>query len=539
MESKRRVKAEAILKKRGNEEEIEGDTSRLIHELEVHQIELEMQNEELRRSQVDLEVSRSKYSDLFDFAPIGYFVFDDKGLILEANLTGANLLGMARGHIIKKPFSLFIVREDRDKFSYCKNNVIQTRTGQTCEIRLLKKDKTEFYAQLECEVVRETLVDSVQIRAALFDITERKEADEARWESEERLKSLFHNIPIPTYTWQRKENGFELIDYNIAAETITKGKVSKFIGATVSEMYPDNPEIIKDMKQCFRTKKTIKKEMLYHFKSIKETKYLDVSYAFAPPDFVMVHTEDITERKTIMDELEASNRLKDLFIDIMRHDLLNPAGIIKGFAELALEDDAEGEIEKALQSILKNSEKVIDLVEDASILAKLESGEKLNFEEKDLGYILKNEVNDAAHIAQEKGMEIRVNPRGKFFARVNTLIGAVISNLLNNAIKYGSKGSIVEIGIKEDGPNWRISVSNQGPGVPDSHKKEIFERFLRLKKGGVKGIGLGLAIVKKVVEIHKGEVWIEDNPDGGSIFIVKIPRKIRNIVRVKPQGGEL
>jgi PAS domain S-box-containing protein len=524
-ESMLRYKAEAELKKRGNEEAIKRDTNSLIHELEVHQIELEMQNDELRRSQIVLEESRSKYSELFDFAPIGYFVFDDKGLILEANLTGANLLGVARGHIIKKPFSLFVVREDRDTFYICKKAVLEKKTGQSCELKLLKKDKTEFYAQLEFEVVRETLEDSVQIRAALVDITERKTIEEARRESEERLKSLFNNVPIPTYTWKRKGNSFELIDYNNAAETITKGKVSKFIGAKVREMYADNPEIIRDMQQCFKTKKTIKKEILYHFKSIKETKFLNVSYAFAPPDFVMVHTEDITERKTIMHELEASNRLKDLFIDIMRHDLLNPAGIIKGLAEFAREDDDEGEIEKAIQSILKNSEKIIDLVEDASILAKLESGEKLNFAGNDLGNILKNEVQDMAHLAQERGMEIRVNARGKFPARVNTLIGTVISNLLNNAIKYGTKGSIVEIGIDEDGPKWRLSVSNQGRGVPDHQKKEIFERFLRLKKGGVKGIGLGLAIVKKIVELHKGEVWIEDNPEGGSIFIVRIPKE--------------
>ena len=92
------------------------DIQSLVHELQVHQIELEMQNEELRRAQSEFEDSRNRYSNLYDFAPIGYFTFDKNGLILEVNLTGANILGVERSFLIKKPFSLYIAFGSRDVF---------------------------------------------------------------------------------------------------------------------------------------------------------------------------------------------------------------------------------------------------------------------------------------------------------------------------------------------------------------------------------------------------------------------------------------
>jgi PAS domain-containing protein len=93
------------------------DIQSLVHELQVHQIELEMQNEELRRAQSEFEDSRNRYSNLYDFAPIGYigyFTFDINGLILEVNLTGANILGVERIFLIKKPFSLYIAFGSRE-----------------------------------------------------------------------------------------------------------------------------------------------------------------------------------------------------------------------------------------------------------------------------------------------------------------------------------------------------------------------------------------------------------------------------------------
>ena len=90
------------------------ETRRILHELRVHQIELEMQNEELRRSQAELSASQARYFDLYDFAPVGYIILSEKGLILESNLTAATLLGVARGEMVQQPISRFVIEEDHD-----------------------------------------------------------------------------------------------------------------------------------------------------------------------------------------------------------------------------------------------------------------------------------------------------------------------------------------------------------------------------------------------------------------------------------------
>jgi PAS domain S-box-containing protein len=125
------------------------DVQKLIHDLQVHQIELEMQNEELRQAQLALEESRDRYLDLYDYAPVGYFTLDENALVLEANLSGASLLGMDRGSLIGKPLTSFVHKETQDTFYFHRNQVLQTGTRHMCEIKLVKPDGSWFHAQLE------------------------------------------------------------------------------------------------------------------------------------------------------------------------------------------------------------------------------------------------------------------------------------------------------------------------------------------------------------------------------------------------------
>ncbi len=166
-----------------------------LHELRVHQIELEMQNDELRRVNAELEESRAKYSDLYDFSPVGYFNFNNKGLILEANLTGAGQLGVERNLLIKKPFSRFIARDYQDLFYMHLRNVSDTTDRQGCEIKIKRGDSTEFYAQLESMLVEDSKGNKLY-RTSVIDITGRKQAEEAESTLLQELKSIFENLPV-------------------------------------------------------------------------------------------------------------------------------------------------------------------------------------------------------------------------------------------------------------------------------------------------------------------------------------------------------
>jgi PAS domain S-box-containing protein len=148
------------------------DMRQLIQELNIYQIELEMQNEELRRAQLELDESRNRYLDLYDFAPVGYFTIDHNGLILEANLTGADLLGIERGNLIKNMFSRFIAPGFQDAFYHHLREVFETRTKQTCELKLVKKDGNPFYIQMESIPVQDKEGNFNQILTGIMDITE-------------------------------------------------------------------------------------------------------------------------------------------------------------------------------------------------------------------------------------------------------------------------------------------------------------------------------------------------------------------------------
>jgi chemotaxis family two-component system sensor kinase Cph1 len=154
------------------------DTQKLIHDLEVHQIELEMQNNELLKAQKELTESREKYSDLYDFAPVSYLTLDTKGLILEANNTAAAQLGVARIPLINTRFYSYVTKGDQDEFYLYLRKVFKTRSQQTCEIKLKGKNKTQFYAHLESIVVEDSEGKLSQCRTAISDITERKKAEE-------------------------------------------------------------------------------------------------------------------------------------------------------------------------------------------------------------------------------------------------------------------------------------------------------------------------------------------------------------------------
>ena len=133
------------------EEIAAGDIQDLIHELQVHQVELEMQNEELRQAQQALERSRDRYSDLYEFAPVGYLTLDRKGTVLEANLTLATLLGVERVALIEGPLSRFIVSEDQDVYYHHRRRLFETQQPQSCELRMVRGDGSRFWVQIEAQ----------------------------------------------------------------------------------------------------------------------------------------------------------------------------------------------------------------------------------------------------------------------------------------------------------------------------------------------------------------------------------------------------
>ena len=184
-----RKRAEAML---GDKASYAGDLSpeearEALEELRTHQIELELQNEELRRTQADLVASRDRYSDFRDFSPVGYATINDKGIIVEANLPLATMLGLERRALIRMLFSALVVDEDQDTYYHHRRELLETRRQRTCELRLRKRGGSPFWAYVGGIAVDGPNDSGDQFRLAVIDITERKQAEEERECLEEQL----------------------------------------------------------------------------------------------------------------------------------------------------------------------------------------------------------------------------------------------------------------------------------------------------------------------------------------------------------------
>ncbi len=150
----------------------EEELQRLVHELQVHQIELEMQNEELRRSRAEVEAWLERYTDLYDFAPVGYLTLGRDGAIRQVNLAGASLLGVERARVSGRRLGVFIAGPDRPAFNRFLENLFAGRTQAACEVSLLREDKKRLHVQLTGAAAP----DGQECRVILSDVTERIQA---------------------------------------------------------------------------------------------------------------------------------------------------------------------------------------------------------------------------------------------------------------------------------------------------------------------------------------------------------------------------
>ena len=164
------------------------ETRQALHELEVHRIELELQNEELRQAQKELESARARYFDLYDMAPVGYVTLSKKGVILETNLIAAILLGVRKVDLVGRPLSRFIPKEDQDIYYLHRKLLYDTGIPQVSELRMVKKNGTAFWVRLEAAAEPDDDGAAPACRIVIVDITEHRRAEEASHEAHDLLE---------------------------------------------------------------------------------------------------------------------------------------------------------------------------------------------------------------------------------------------------------------------------------------------------------------------------------------------------------------
>lgn len=291
------------------EELVRQRTAELQRSTELLQNEIE----ERERAEKASKEATGRFVRVVDEMPVMMDAVDETGLFLAWNRECERVTGYGAGEIVGNPNAIEVLypnSEYRDRMMHqwmrCGDYFREWELDITC-----RDGSTKTIAW--SNVSSKAPIPGWFAWAIGVDVTERKKAEKALRESEERMRAQYKGIPIPTYTWQRVGDDFVLIGYNDAAETATKENIRKLLGAKVSDLCQSNPEICLEMRKCFDERSSFMRERSYKYISTGEVGHFIARYAFIPPDLVVIHTEDITERKAAEEEINRyQERLEDL-----------------------------------------------------------------------------------------------------------------------------------------------------------------------------------------------------------------------------------
>lgn len=245
------------------------------------------------------------------------------------------------------------------------------------------------------------------------------------------------------------------------------------------------------------------------------------------------------ENKRLLKELQQANeKLKEMdkrksaFVASVSHEFKTPLAMIKESLALIL-DGLAGKINSKQQDILKagksSTERLIRLVTDMLDLSKIEVGKMEMCRENFDVAVLVNEilVNYEGGLAKKKiSLKKDIQEDIGVIWADRDKISQVVINLLNNAVKYTPVGGEVGIKLIAKENELYFAISDTGPGIPEEYKDKIFDKFERITAEKIEGTGLGLPIAKDIIELHKGQIWVESEVGQGSVFVVKLPGAI-------------
>ncbi len=493
---------------------------------------------ERRRIEEALRESEMSYRTLFEKAGDAILILEAEGetagKIVAANKASAGM----HGYTVKELLTLKITDLDTPEVAEeMPDRIRRSLRGEWIkeEITHRKKDGTVFPVEVSGGLIE--FGNHKYILSFDRDITERKRAEEALKESEIRFRSVTQSAADAIISADSADN---IISWNKGAQIAFGYTEEEVVGKSLIILIPEryrSPhqrglERVNTIGETRIIGKTVELSGLRK-NGIEFPLELSLStWKIGERRFYTAIIRDITERKHAEEtlknyaaKLEEANHLKDLFTDIMRHDLLNPLGVLRTATEqLLFVEIGDERMRNMLLMVKRNADKLIDMIKSASMYAMLESAEKLERKSLDLNEVFTSVVNNFKSQLEEKSMKLEYKSKGGCCVMANPMIDAVFSNLISNAIKYSPAGKKIEVNIIEEKEHFKIYVKDWGYGIKDEDKLKIFTRFQRVEKKGVKGTGLGLAIAKRVVDLHGGKIWIEDNPEGGSVFCVEVPK---------------
>ena len=253
--------------------------------------------------------------------------------------------------------------------------------------------------------------------------------------------------------------------------------------------------------------------------------------------------KSVQKANLLAQEAEAASQAKSEFLANMSHELRTPLHSIISFASFGIKKYNSAQLEKLLDyfnRIKQSGKTLLELLNDLLDLAKLESRKVMfAFEPSNLGILVRSVMNELDTLLSERNLSIR-HELSQFDEEVTLdadKAKQVLRNLLNNAIKFSPEGGTIDVAICRVDSSVRVSVCDQGPGIPQDELKAVFDKFIQSSKTktGAGGTGLGLAICHEIITAHKGRIWAENRLEGGAVFSFEIPLSTGTHMHIEDQ----
>lgn len=482
-----------------------------------------------KQTEEALRQSEQLFREAFATSAFGISVRSPEGRYLQVNQAFCKMLGYTEAELLQLDYRAITHPDDQaiDPNNTIKKLVAGEIPYYHLEKRFLHKNGSTVWGLVSISLVRDLAGQPLYFVALIHNITDRKQAEAALIQSEERFRSAFHAAPI----------GMALIGLDDRCLRVNS-MLCRMLDYTEAELlaHPGSslvyPEDVSKLHQCISQtlsspNRSAQAELRYLCRGGRIAwGLLSLSLVRDPqghPLYCVAQIQDITERRAV-------DRMKKEFISIVSHELRTPLTAMQGALGLLITgiyDQKPESAKRMIQIAYQNSDRLVRLVNDILDLERLESGKiELVKTACDVEMLLQQAVEGVQAIADVATVQMVIEPISAQVWASSDAILQTLTNLLSNAIKFSPPHTVIHLAAHPQMESVLFEVRDQGRGIPEEKLTTIFEKFQQVdvsdsrQKGGT---GLGLAICRSIVEQHGGEIWAESAVGSGSTFYFTLP----------------
>ncbi len=526
-----------FISKHGKEISVEGNESGLFQDGEfIGAIGIFRDITERKRAEDALRESEEKYRTVLEEMEDSYFEVDLGGHITFVNDSTCRNLRFSREELIGNSYKAFSAEKAFDTVYKAFNHVYRTgKPVKDLSWELVRADGSTAYGEATVLPLRNDAGQIIGFRGIGRDITERKRAEEALQQSEERYREVVENAIEAIMVAQDGMIKFA----NTKAVEMTGYSIEELTSMPPTELiHPDDREAAIGFHYVRATREEIPRYHAFRLidkeGNIKWVERSASTITWEGRPALLIFDTDITERKLAegkMFEYEELNKLKSNILSTVSHELRTPLATIKGYSTMLIDYDRRlkpDEKRDYLEAIDKATDRLTDLVDHLLDMSRLDAGLlKLDKVATNITNLLQTAVAEAK--VRTPGCKIVLSlPEAVLTLDADARrIRQVVDNLIDNAIKYSEEGTTVTVEARNQNSEMVFSVTDQGRGIPREEHEAVFDRMYRLEQRLAHdpgGMGLGLALCKALVEGHGGRIWVQSQVGKGSKFSFTLPQ---------------